>query len=153
MKIAVTAPTGNIGRPLTDALLQGGAEVTLLARDASKVQDFVDRFNEVLDTIDQQTRFDQESLESGVLFGDPTVDILRSRMIRTMTRQFEGVDDSVDRLFDIGIRMRSGNRLEFNEEDFRERYAENPEICDLSTPFTITVPVFSRRFDIRRPER
>ena len=43
MKVAVTTPTGNIGRPLTGALLEGGAEVTLLARSPQKVQGFVDR--------------------------------------------------------------------------------------------------------------
>jgi uncharacterized protein YbjT (DUF2867 family) len=43
MKVTLTAPTGNIGRPLTDAVLKGGAEVTLLARNPEKVQAFVDR--------------------------------------------------------------------------------------------------------------
>ncbi len=43
MSIAVTTPTGNIGRALTDRLLKAGAEVTLLVRDPAKVSEFTAR--------------------------------------------------------------------------------------------------------------
>ena len=43
MSIAITTPTGNIGKPLAHHLLDAGAEITLLARDPAKVQDLVDR--------------------------------------------------------------------------------------------------------------
>ena len=37
MKITVTTPTGNIGRVLTEKLLGGDAEITLIARSAEKL--------------------------------------------------------------------------------------------------------------------
>ncbi len=43
MKIAVSTPTGNIGRALTGHLLDAGAEVVLLVRNADKVKDFAER--------------------------------------------------------------------------------------------------------------
>lgn len=43
MKIAVTAPTGNIGSRLVPHLLDAGAETVLLARDPAKVRSFTDR--------------------------------------------------------------------------------------------------------------
>ena len=43
MKVVVSTPTGNIGRVLTDRLLDGGAEVVLMVRNPDKVQDFVSR--------------------------------------------------------------------------------------------------------------
>ena len=43
MSIVVSTPTGNIGRGLTEHLLDGGAEVTLLVRDPKKVADFAKR--------------------------------------------------------------------------------------------------------------
>jgi uncharacterized protein YbjT (DUF2867 family) len=43
MKVAVTTPTGNIGKVVTDRLLQAGADVTLLVRDPAKVKGFTDR--------------------------------------------------------------------------------------------------------------
>jgi len=43
MRIAVNTPTGNIGRALTGHLLDAGAEVVLLVRNADKVKDFAER--------------------------------------------------------------------------------------------------------------
>ena len=43
MKITVTAPTGNIGRVLTEKLLGGDAEIILIARSAEKVAGFAER--------------------------------------------------------------------------------------------------------------
>ncbi len=44
MKIAITTPTGHIGRQLTKLLLdKGGHELTLLCRDPAKVKEFTDR--------------------------------------------------------------------------------------------------------------
>jgi uncharacterized protein YbjT (DUF2867 family) len=41
MSIAVTTPTGNIGSRVAQRLLEAGADVTLLVRSASKVEDLV----------------------------------------------------------------------------------------------------------------
>jgi len=43
MKIAVSTPTGNVGRALTGHLLDAGAEVVLLVRNADKVKEFAER--------------------------------------------------------------------------------------------------------------
>jgi uncharacterized protein YbjT (DUF2867 family) len=43
MSIVITAPTGNIGRPLTQNLLDLGVKPVLIARDAAKVKHFTDQ--------------------------------------------------------------------------------------------------------------
>ena len=43
MRIAVTTPTGHIGRVVTRRLLDAGADVTLLVRNTEKVKAFIDR--------------------------------------------------------------------------------------------------------------
>jgi len=43
MSIVVTTPTGNIGRVVTDQLLEKGEQVTIIARDPDKVADFARR--------------------------------------------------------------------------------------------------------------
>ena len=43
MRVAVTTPTGNVGRVLTGKLLDAGAELTLLCRDPGKVAPFTER--------------------------------------------------------------------------------------------------------------
>ncbi|HET6612511.1 MAG TPA: NmrA family NAD(P)-binding protein [Kofleriaceae bacterium] len=50
MTIAITTPTGNIGRRVTERLLQAGADVTLLVRDPAKVADFAARGAKVVAT-------------------------------------------------------------------------------------------------------
>lgn len=49
MSIVITTPTGNIGRHLVQQLLDAGEPVTLVARDPSKVKDFVDRGAKVVE--------------------------------------------------------------------------------------------------------
>lgn len=48
MKIAVTTPTGHIGKAVTNHLLDAGAQVTLLVRFPEKVKEFADRGATVL---------------------------------------------------------------------------------------------------------
>jgi uncharacterized protein YbjT (DUF2867 family) len=43
MRIAVTTPTGHIGKAVTNHLLDAGARVTLLVRNPEKVKEFADR--------------------------------------------------------------------------------------------------------------
>ena len=91
---------------------------------------FVEQYNAVLDAIDQSTSFDGDTFERGPLFGDTTVDLVRSRLARVIMRPFEGVDASVSRLFSIGLRLGSGNRLELDEERFLEAYERAPHLVE-----------------------
>lgn len=94
------------------------------------INTFVEKYNNVLDTIDRSTSFNSDTLQRGPLLGDPTVNQVRSRLIRVATRQFENVDESVSRLFSIGLRIAEGNRLQFNEERFRDTYEETPKLVE-----------------------
>jgi uncharacterized protein YbjT (DUF2867 family) len=48
VKITVTTPTGHIGSKLSNLLLDRGAEVTVIARDPTKVKDLADRHARVI---------------------------------------------------------------------------------------------------------
>ncbi len=92
--------------------------------------DFVGRYNDVQQSLDDVTRFDQETLERGVLQGDRTIQQIRSRMRGAVSRQVEGVTESFSRMFSVGLRLGANNRLEFDAEKFREAYAESPELVE-----------------------
>jgi flagellar hook-associated protein 2 len=94
------------------------------------VATFVEKYNDVLDTIDRSTSFDSETMERGPLLGDGTLNLVRNRLVRVATRQFEGVDESVSYLFSVGLRFGSGNRLQFDEDRFRDVYEESPELVE-----------------------
>lgn len=91
---------------------------------------FVDAYNEVLGRLDELTRFDAESLTRGVLFGDSTVDRVRGRLRNVVTGEFEGVSSGVSRLSAIGVTVGSGGKLSFDQDKFREVYADNPEAVE-----------------------
>lgn len=92
------------------------------------VRTFVNSYNDVLETIDRNTRFDPETFARGPLLGDATLNLVRTRLSRVALRQFEGVDESVSRLFSIGLRVGSGGRLSFDEDRFREVLQTSPEL-------------------------
>ncbi len=97
------------------------------------IQEFVDKYNEVQGAIDQATSFNPDTLQRGVLLGDSTVDLIRGRLQRVMTQSFAGSGAS-SRLFSVGLRLGEGNRLNFDEERFREAYEAAPD--DVERLFT-----------------
>ncbi len=118
-----------------DLLSAGDEDVTVtIAQDVDgiveSVRSFVEKYNDVQEAIEEASSFDSETFARGPLFGDPTVDLVRSRLTRTMMRQFEGVDASVSRLFSIGLRIGSGSRLQFDEERFQEVYERSPHLIE-----------------------
>lgn len=102
-----------------------------VARDVDgmveSIKGFVQSYNKVLDTIGTDTKYDQETNKSGPLFGDSTVELIRSRLNSVMLRPFGGSGPSFSRLFTVGIRSGQGGKLTFDEERFRDAFAEHPE--------------------------
>jgi len=96
-------------------------------RVVEDVRAFVDRYNGLQETFDEAVRFNAETLERGPLLGDNTVSQLRGRLHGVLARRFVGLEESASRLFQVGLRLTSGNRLEFNEERFREVYEQSPQ--------------------------
>lgn len=94
------------------------------------VQAFVDAYNSVQAAINENTSFDSETLERGVLFGDSTVDQIRSRLQRVIQQRFGGENAALSRLFSVGLRLGSGSQLEFDEAKFRAAYDESPELVE-----------------------
>lgn len=120
-----------------------------------KIDEFITSFNGVISGIDFRTRYDQETEEKGVLLGDGTMLNLRNAMFNTVRRQNQGFEDDYNSLTEVGIRVGSGGKLEFNKDKFREAYAENPDAVaalftqrelddnDDGDPNTIDEPSFS----------
>lgn len=91
------------------------------------IQAFVDAFNAVQESIGAATRFNPDTQERGPLLGDTTVNLVRNRMNRMVSRTFGEAGGTVTRLFSVGLRIGVGNRLEFDSERFRRAYEESPE--------------------------
>jgi flagellar hook-associated protein 2 len=121
----------------------------------SKIQEFVDAFNSVVEGIDFRTRFDQETEVRGILLGDSTLLNLRNGMFNALRRENDGFTSTFDSLTEVGIKLGSGAKLEFDSEQFREAYAEDPQAVedlfarqelqsnDDNDPNTIDEPTFA----------
>ncbi len=101
-----------------------------LERIVADLKSFVSTYNDVQDRIDEYTAFDPETETRGVLLGDATVRRIQDRLSRAVVQPYDAGPSALNRLFDVGVRLTSGARLEFDEETFRDAYAERPEIVE-----------------------
>lgn len=106
--------------------------VTLtVTRDTAKIEEsiqgFVDAFNRAIDSIDSQTFFNAESNRRGALLGDSTASGIKARLLSAIQAPAQGVDGRYQRLFEVGVRLGSGNELQFDAERFREAMETDPE--------------------------
>ncbi|MCH7701860.1 MAG: flagellar filament capping protein FliD [Planctomycetes bacterium] len=138
--IAIRSSTNTLtevlGGVTIDLLSASDEEVTLsIAQDVdsivNEISSFVASYNSTLDLMDDQTSFDSETFEKGILFGDTTVNRVRDRLYRAVTDEFDGAPEMTDRLFEIGVAIGEGVRLEFDDAKFREVYAGDPDAVEV----------------------
>ncbi len=91
------------------------------------VKDFVSAFNKVLDTIDKYDGYDAETNRRGALLGDSTAGQLKARLLAAVQGEPTGVSGQFTRLFQVGVRIGSGSKLEFDSNRFRTAYAADPQ--------------------------
>jgi flagellar hook-associated protein 2 len=97
------------------------------AKIESAVQGLVDAYNSVIDAIDSQTFYDDESQRRGALLGDSTASNIRASLFRTIQSSPEGVSGQFDFLFQIGVSVGSGSKLELDTERFRSALEDDFE--------------------------
>lgn len=96
----------------------------------TKISEFVDSFNSVIEAIDFRTRYNDETEERGILLGDGTLLNLRGGMYAALRKTNEGFTDAFNSLVEVGITVGSGGTIEFDKEKFREAYAEDPDAVE-----------------------
>jgi len=96
----------------------------------ANIRSFVDRYNGVQSSIDEAIKFDPDTFARGPLAGDATISRIRDRLYRVVSREFEGISQQASRLFAVGLRVGGNNRLEFDENKFRETYDSSPELVE-----------------------
>lgn len=102
-----------------------------VAQDVDKiveaVKKFVEDVNAAQSSMTASTRFNSDTLAKGILFGDSTVDNVRGRLTNVFFSRFEPGGDQFGSLSSVGLSIGSNHTLEFDEEKFREAYAQSPE--------------------------
>jgi flagellar hook-associated protein 2 len=102
-----------------------------VSRDTSKVEEKIDSFiasyNELIETIKAQSGYDEETKRKGPLLGDGTTQALRQAMSSVVQSRPQGVVPRYQTLVEVGIKVATGGKLEFNKDRFRAALAEDPE--------------------------
>ncbi len=77
-----------------------------------KLNDFIDKFNDVIGAIDEQFKFDPDNPdEAGILFGDNTLITVQNSLRSNVTSRVSGLDSEFKMLAAIGIRMGQTGKL------------------------------------------
>jgi flagellar hook-associated protein 2 len=100
-----------------------------VSRDTEKIEgsisEFVDAYNDVMAALDSLTFFDSETNRRGALFGDSTASGLRQRLVSAAQGSPTGVEGQFQFLFQVGVRLGTGSKLEFDSTRFRAALASD----------------------------
>jgi len=121
---------------------------------AAQLKAFVDAFNAALKDLAAADKFNPDTQERSILFADRTVGSIRNALLSLVNHTVPGASARFNRLASVGVTLaplqmqsaldESGQQrsfavagtpqLQFDEQDFRDAYAENPEaVTDLFT--------------------
>jgi len=81
------------------------------------IDSFVESFNSVVDNIKEYSKFDPETLQRGVLFGDGQVSSLLSRLMNMVLSPFDLQSGAYDRFSDVGVTIGSGSKISFDADE------------------------------------
>lgn len=87
---------------------------------------FVTNYNNFRDALEEYTYYDELNGEGSVLTADATARRLDDDMSFFLTQQFHGAG-SISLLSELGVRINDQGKLEFNQAEFEEKLAEDPE--------------------------
>lgn len=120
--ITISSETNNVrdvigGVTLNLKKISGDTAVNInVARDIdgieSKINSFIEKFNDAMDAIDQQFEFDPKNTEdTGILFGDRTLQMVQNSLRNKITSRIKGMDSDYNMLASIGVRVGTSGRL------------------------------------------
>ena len=143
--IALTSSTNSLSSVVQGVTIDlNGASNTVVelvvARDTAaietKIKEFVDSFNKVIETINKYDSYDAETNRRGTLLGDSSVSQIRSALFNAIQGTPLAVEGQFQRLSQAGVKIGSGAKLEFDSERFRQAFETDPQaVKDLFAAF------------------
>ena len=90
-----------------------------------QIKGFIDAYNGVIDYIDSQNSYNQDTGESGALFGDSTLWTAQASLRNRLSAVVDGIDSKFNQLYSIGIRHRSTGELGIADYDAFQSAVQN----------------------------
>ena len=101
-----------------------------------KLQDFVEKYNALADTLKEQTAYNTATQKGATLMGDSTVSRIGLSLSNMLYDTVDGIDTSVNSLRKLGISMDENGHLNFDTGKLNDAMENHPE--DVITFFTST---------------
>lgn len=94
------------------------------------VEDFVTAYNSMIDKLARYDAYNTETKQATALFGDQTIGSLRSNLRRIIQGTPDGATGSFSRLFQVGLSVKGGTKLEFDSAKFRTAMEQDPDAVE-----------------------
>lgn len=133
--------SGIIERTTIDVTGTSEDPVTLnLSRDTAAVEtaisSFVSAFNALADRLSTTTAYDAETQRAGPLLGDSVALELRRSLYSSVQSKGRGLSGTYQYLSQVGIRIGTGGKLEFDSDRLRTALENDPQgVADLFAAF------------------
>jgi len=101
-----------------------------------KIEDFVDAFNEIVDYVEENSNYNDETGEAGPLLGDQTTRSVMTRIRNVLQGSVYGDDFEFNQLIEIGIETKADGRLSIDSAKLNE--ALNEDMDSVKSLFTAT---------------
>jgi flagellar hook-associated protein 2 len=125
--IAITKSNNTVTDVISGATLNlqsaGSGTITLSSDPVAvkeKITSFIDGYNELIAFVDEQQFLDPDTLQTGLLFGNFTVQNLQATLRNTMSSQVQGISGTFNSLSQIGIRTQVDGSLLINDADLTQ---------------------------------
>ena len=96
---------------------------------SKNIQAFVDQFNKVISKLKDVTKFDPNGKSNGVLFGSTETLRVEFNLTRLIGNRLSGVG-SIRSLEQLGLRLDSEGKLNFDSEKFQQALDANPQAVE-----------------------
>jgi flagellar hook-associated protein 2 len=82
-----------------------------------KLEKFLAAYNQVIDFITEQQKYNAETKAGGPLLGDNTASLIRRQLSNMVTAPLAGLSGSIHSLEDLGVTRNASGQLELSDED------------------------------------
>ncbi len=93
----------------------------------TKIKDFMITYNNLVDFVKANSAFDKENFDSGLLFGDATVQSVESALSQTMFNTVQGLATSYSNMGQLGFTFDTDSKLKLDESILDTVLNSNPE--------------------------
>ena len=118
--ISITLNEADATKPVTVTTSKNYSGLT------KKLNGFIEKYNEAIDTVSKQTAYNGEGAAAGTLLGDSSISRISRSLSGMIYETVIGVDDSVNSLSKLGIEIDNDGHLSLDADKLNKAMDETP---------------------------